>query len=203
MSEHPRLWLLWLDEVFDNALAMVGGKALNLARLRRAGLDVPNGFVISAARDSGADGSDAPCLPQEAADAILQFCRRLGAAAVAVRSSASVEDSPGASFAGQGRSVLNVRTDDDLLAAVRTVMDSLRRPTAQDNAERMGVSGSRAVMHVIVQEMVEAQASGVLFTVNPVTGCLDEMLINATWGRAESLGLPKTWNASSRGKSWS
>lgn len=170
----------WLDEIGDDELALVGGKALNLARLRRAGLEVPRGFVI------GADSLFGGITP-EARTCLFRFFRELGGGAVAVRSSANFEDSAAASFAGQGRSVLNVRTEKELLDAVGAVASSMEAPAARAYAERVGVAKEKTAVNLVVQEMVEADVAGVLFTSNPVSGSGDEMVVNATWGLGEPL----------------
>jgi len=86
-----------------------------------------------------------------------------------------------------GRFVLNVRTEAELLDAVRSVLGCLDDDGARGYVRRMAISHSQVAMHAVVQEMVRAQSSGVLFTVNPVSGRDDEMVVNATWGLGEPL----------------
>lgn len=180
--------LLWLDEVSDDHLSLVGGKALNLARLRRAGFQVPNGFVLTTTVCRQAKQQEAPnILPPEIRAELIGRYRRLGCPAVAVRSSATVEDSASASFAGQGRTILNVRGEEALLEAVAEVWRSMDRPAARAYARRMQAESENVAVAVLVQEMVDAQVSGVLFTTNPLTGANDEMVANATWGLGEPL----------------
>ncbi len=180
--------ILWLDEITNDQLSLVGGKALNLARLRRAGFDVPNGFVLTTgvhrmAMGTGGQGG----VPREASENLLSCFQKLDSAAVAVRSSAACEDSATASFAGQGQSVLHVRTADELMEAVTAVWNSLQQPRAQNYVRKMGMAGSDPTVAVVVQEMVEATSSGVLFTSHPVTGADDEIVINAAWGLGEPI----------------
>ncbi len=107
--------------------------------------------------------------------------------AVAVRSSATAEDLPEASFAGQQESYLNVRGFDGLLMAVQRCWASLWTARAIAYRARMGTPPDSVDLAVVIQELVEAEASGVMFTANPVTGKRDEMLITATWGLGEAI----------------
>jgi pyruvate,water dikinase len=106
-------------------------------------------------------------------------------ALIAVRSSATAEDLPTASFAGQQASFLNVKGVKDLLEAVKKCWASLYEPRAIFYRIKQGVT--HASIAVIVQRMVSnVEKSGVMFTVNPVTGN-DEIVIEATWGLGEML----------------
>ena len=103
--------MIWLDEIGDADRLRVGGKAFVLARLRRAGVPVPDGFVLTA--DEAIDGAGENALRAAAA--------RLGGTA-AVRSSAVLEDTAEASFAGQYVTLLDVKAD-----GVRAAVDLVRR----------------------------------------------------------------------------
>lgn len=106
-------------------------------------------------------------------------------ALVAVRSSATAEDLPTASFAGQQASFLNVKGVKDLIDAVKKCWASLYEPRAIFYRVKQGVTD--ASISAIVQRMVSSvEKSGVMFTVNPVTGG-DEIVIEATWGLGEML----------------
>jgi pyruvate,water dikinase len=105
-------------------------------------------------------------------------------AIVAVRSSATTEDLPNASFAGQQASFLNVKGTKELLDAVKKCWASLYEPRAIFYRKKRGFG--RASIAVIVQRMVNADKSGVMFTVNPTTG-EKNVVIEATWGLGESL----------------
>ncbi len=106
---------------------------------------------------------------------------------VAVRSSATAEDLPDASFAGQQDTYLNVRGIDNVLDAVQRCWGSLWTARAMAYRLRQRIAPLDVSLAVVVQEMVPARAAGVLFTVNPVTGNPTEMMINATWGLGEAL----------------
>ncbi|MBI4009651.1 MAG: phosphoenolpyruvate synthase [Candidatus Aenigmarchaeota archaeon] len=106
-------------------------------------------------------------------------------ALIAVRSSATAEDLPTASFAGQQASFLNVKGTKDLIDAVKKCWASLFEPRAIFYRVKQGVA--EASISVIIQRMVlSVEKSGVMFTTNPITGS-DEIVIEATWGLGEML----------------
>jgi rifampicin phosphotransferase len=111
----------------------------------------------------------------------------LGAHPVAVRSSATAEDLPDMSFAGQQDTFLNVIGDDALLKAVIDCWSSLWTARAIGYRARNGIPQDDVALCVIVQNMIPSQASGVLFTANPLTGCRTETVIDATLGLGEAL----------------
>src|SRR5205823_10982691 len=127
-------------------------------------------------------------IPAELADAILAAYHALSGGPVAVRSSANAEDLPNASFAGQQDTYLNVVGDAGLLTAVRACWTSLWNERAIAYRARQQIDPAKLGMAVVVQRMVAADAAGVMFTVNPVTGNEAEIVINATWGLGEALG---------------
>ena len=106
---------------------------------------------------------------------------------VAVRSSATAEDLPEASFAGQQDTYLNVRGLDDLLVAVRDCWASLWTARAMAYRARQGIDPATVSLAVVVQQMVEAESAGVMFTANPSNGRRDETVISAAWGLGESV----------------
>jgi len=125
-------------------------------------------------------------LPDEISQAVLSAYHQLvtiDTGAVAVRSSATAEDLPGASFAGQHDTSLNIQTPAKLLHAIRQCWSSLWTPRALIYRSSHSIDPHSLSLAVVVQEMIQASASGVLFTVNPVTGARDQLVINATSGR--------------------
>jgi pyruvate,water dikinase len=187
-------------------LATTGGKGCSLATLVRAGLPVPPGFHVTTqayrayvathdlqAQIVGTDEQGVAKLfathpmPEEIAGPIREAYAALGAPAVAVRSSATAEDLPDASFAGQQDTILDVRGADAVLDAVRRCWASLWTDRAVAYREREGIEPDDVALAVVVQELVDADAAGVLFTADPVTGATDRMIVNATWGLGESL----------------
>ncbi|MEH1101946.1 PEP/pyruvate-binding domain-containing protein [Micromonospora sp. CPCC 205561] len=162
-----------LSEVTAEMVDLVGGKAAGLGELIRRGERVPEGFCVTA------EAHRLGVLPRAE---IVAAYERLGAGPVAVRSSATDEDLPDASFAGQQDTVLDVTGAAELIAAVRRCWDSLHtvRATAYRDAREIDHQAVR--MAVVVQRMVAPVVAGVLFTANPLTGCRDEMAVDAARG---------------------
>jgi rifampicin phosphotransferase len=106
---------------------------------------------------------------------------------VAVRSSATAEDLPDLSFAGQQDTYLNVIGEEPILQAVVNCWSSLWTARAIGYRMRNRISQDEAALAVVVQEMVQSDVSGVLFTANPLTGALNESVIDATFGLGEAL----------------
>src|SRR5215207_8417303 len=128
-------------------------------------------------------------VPQAIAAAVTQAYAALGEPepAVAVRSSATAEDLPGLSFAGQQETFLDVRGDTSLLDAIRRAWASLWTARAIGYRQQMGVPQDDVAMAIVVQEMVPAEVSGVLFTANPATGNRGEFVIEAAFGLGEGI----------------
>jgi pyruvate,water dikinase len=106
---------------------------------------------------------------------------------VAVRSSATAEDLPEASFAGQQETFLNIRGEEALLDAVKKCWASLWTARAIAYRAKQNIDPDSVALAVVVQEMVDAEAAGILFTANPINGHRDEMVINAAWGLGEAI----------------
>ncbi|MDE0450202.1 MAG: PEP-utilizing enzyme [Gammaproteobacteria bacterium] len=106
---------------------------------------------------------------------------------VAVRSSANAEDLPDLSFAGQQETFLNVRGEEEVIAAVRACWASLWTARAIDYRHQNGIDQNGVAMAVVVQVMVPSAVSGILFTANPATGERSEMVINASFGLGEAV----------------
>ncbi|MGX1473793.1 UNVERIFIED_CONTAM: phosphohistidine swiveling domain-containing protein [Streptomyces canus] len=159
-----------LEQPVAAAPLTAGSKAANLARAARAGLPVLPGFVIphGAATHRGTD------------EAVLRRAWHAlsdgGTLPLVVRSSSPQEDTEESSLAGQFASVLDVRGWAAFRTAVRTVLDSARRP-----------DGSTAPMAVLVQPMLTARVGGVMFGADPVEGRSDRMLVSAVRGGPDSL----------------
>ncbi|WP_438028133.1 phosphoenolpyruvate synthase [Sorangium sp. So ce233] len=127
-------------------------------------------------------------IPAEIEAAILRAWEAAGAAhAYAVRSSATAEDLPGASFAGQQDTFLNVRGRDALLQAVRACWVSLFTDRAILYRIQGGFSHRAVMLSVVVQRMVMPDVSGILFTADPVTGHRHRLIIEASFGLGEAL----------------
>lgn len=106
---------------------------------------------------------------------------------VAVRSSATAEDLPEASFAGQQETFLNIRGEEALLDAVKKCWASLWTARAIAYRIKNNIDQNTIALAVVVQEMVDAEAAGILFTANPINGHRNEMVINAAWGLGEAI----------------
>lgn len=132
---------------------------------------------------------EAATIPQETSDAVSHAYAALGEdqPPVAVRSSATAEDLPGFSFAGQQETFLNVCGEPALLEAIRRCWASLWTARAIGYRERMGIDQPSVAMGVVVQVMVPADVSGILFTANPSTGDRSELVVNASYGLGEAV----------------
>ncbi|PZG49801.1 pyruvate, water dikinase [Spongiactinospora gelatinilytica] len=157
-----------LPEIDSSMIELVGGKAAGLGEMIRAGERVPAGFCLTA-------GSGP--LPEEE---LLRAYRGLGGGPVAVRSSATAEDLPEASFAGQQDTYLDVEGPGPLLDAVRRCLDSLNTERAVAYRARAGIG--EAAMAVVVQRMIDSVAAGVMFTADPIAGCRTRMVVDAVPG---------------------
>ncbi len=126
-------------------------------------------------------------IPPGLADAIRASYLGIGQPPVAVRSSATAEDLPEMSFAGQQDTFLNVVGEDALLNAVLDCWSSLWTARAIGYRARNGIPHAEVALAVVVQEMVQAEVSGVMFTAHPLTGLRTETVIDATLGLGEAL----------------
>ncbi|MEG6520695.1 phosphoenolpyruvate synthase [Desulfotomaculum sp. 1211_IL3151] len=219
--------LLNLTDSAAGELSLTGGKGANLHRLAAMdGIHVPGGFVVTteafralcagvvASRGEALQAASIPAEVARASNEIRQairdipipeeFLRELKAALApypsdtlfAVRSSATAEDLPDASFAGQQDSYLNVRAVD----VPRAVMDcfaSLYNDRAVAYRVKNGYRHEDVAIAVVVQEMIPAQVSGVLFTADPMTSDRLTCVIEAVEGLGEELvsgrKTPFTW----------
>ncbi len=209
--------LLNLDAAEEDVVSYGGGKATNLYRLTRYGLNVPRWAAIGTdafhhylqltgidakVREltAGTGEADLEALVREIAQEIEATevdprvramidtaYREVGAGAVAVRSSGAEEDHEARSFAGQFSSYLNVTSLREVVLCVRRCWASAFSPGALAYRRGHGVAVANINIAVIVQTMVPADCSGVLFTANPVTNAIDETLISAVYGMGEGL----------------
>jgi len=132
-------------------------------------------------------------MPKEIEDAIRlsyrELSRRVGVdeAFVAVRSSATAEDLPDASFAGQQETYLNVKGEEDLLEKTVRCWSSLFTPRAIFYRQQKGIPHEKVLISVVVQKMVNSKSAGVMFTIHPVTGDPTKIVIEGSWGLGESV----------------
>ncbi|KHD87500.1 MAG: hypothetical protein OM95_14105 [Bdellovibrio sp. ArHS] len=143
-----------LTNATPSELQLMGGKASTLAVLLQKGFPVPGGAVLFH------EPADALAL-----QAVTDWWEKQGAFPVAVRSSASGEDSPDFSYAGQFVTLLHIATAKDLAAAIRTCFQAVHRTASRAYAAHF--ERAQVPMHVLIQRMINSQFSGVFFSVDP------------------------------------
>ena len=130
-------------------------------------------------------------IPEEVAREVIAGYKKLSGflkqALVAVRSSATAEDLPSASFAGQQATLLNIKGEANLVNAVRECWASLFTPRAIFYREENKIPHEKVKISVIVQKMVQSHVSGVMFTIDPVSNEKDKIVIEAVWGLGETI----------------
>lgn len=171
-------------ELREEQRPMAGGKGGALARLYQAGFPVPDGFVILPAAFAGDELT--PVAWTEAQAQLARMRDGDGRTAFAVRSSALSEDSALASFAGEFETVLDVHTDDMILNAIHAVRRSRKSERVKAYSQAKGMDFAHEVA-VVVQRLVRADISGILFTADPVTGSHMAMSGNFIYGLGEEL----------------
>lgn len=208
MTERRLSLVTPLGDLSATDLSLAGGKGANLGELIRAGFPVPDGFVVTTAAydafvatndlDARLTATDSAAtvgalfreatMPADIADAVTESYRRLGEGAVAVRSSATAEDLPGASFAGQQDTYLNITGAEQVLDAVRRCWASLWNERAVAYRERASHDDAAGLsIAVVVQRLVPAEVAGVMFTANPANGRREQTVITAAWGLGEAI----------------
>jgi len=126
-------------------------------------------------------------MPPELASEIQQAYRKMGEGLVAVRSSATAEDLPEASFAGQQSTFLNVNGEKEVVAAVQACWASLFEPRAIFYRYQQGFDPFNVGIAVPIQRMVQSQTSGVMFTIEPMTSDQSKITIEAVYGLGEAI----------------
>lgn len=144
--------------------------------------------ALEAASQSIRDLFEAAPIPPDVADAVRAAYATLPTTpAVAVRSSATAEDLAEASFAGQQETYLNIIGAAAVLDAVRRCWASLWTARAMSYRQRNGIPSEGVALAVVVQTLVPSEASGILFTANPVTGHRGQVVIDGAWGLGEAI----------------
>jgi phosphoenolpyruvate synthase/pyruvate phosphate dikinase len=192
--------VLWLGHADCHDVNRAGAKAAHLSRLASR-YRIPPGFCITAQAycqwaeliDSTRPASPTPSILLALADALASAYRDLGEICgvadprVAVRSSAVDEDGFTHSFAGQHETYLNIVGAHAVAEAVVRCWISVRTARALAYRQQQGLSVAGAGLAVLIQQLVPADASAVVFSANPITRSNDEVMINASWGLGESI----------------
>jgi pyruvate,water dikinase len=176
-----------LAEIESGDARLVGGKAFHLAALLRRGFAVPKGFCVTTEAFRQFRMGEDPALPPWLRDLLALEWRRSGFQAAAVRSSSSEEDGRETSWAGVFPTVLPVCDAEAMIDAVEACFRALHAPEAECLRRAGGRADAAPAMAVLVQELVDADASGIVFTAHPVTGARGEIVINAIRGLGEPL----------------
>jgi len=160
---------------------------------RLSSLDVDDGEALRGTAEELQRLVSQGCVPAESrqlvVDAYQELARRCEATDlfVAVRSSATVEDMPGTSFAGMNDTFLNVRGEDALLEALQKCWASLYGARVLFYRRKQGIPEEKVAIAVIVQKMVDADAAGVMFTVNPATNDRHTLVIEGAFGFGDTV----------------
>jgi phosphoenolpyruvate synthase/pyruvate phosphate dikinase len=190
--------LVWLDQPACQNRSLVGGKAAHLSQLA-SHYRIPPGFCLTTTAFKHALGSRLPLegsgsllpapLYDQVALAYQALAERCATAnpGVAVRSSAVAEDGQTASFAGQFETFLNLVGVEAVAQAVGRCWASATSGRISAYRQQQGMLVDEVQLAVLVQQLVAADVSAVVFSANPVTGNLAEIVINASWGLGESI----------------
>lgn len=172
-----------LSDCGKDDVALVGGKGAALGELIHIGIPVPLGFAVTtdAYRLYAKDGMSVECKAE-----LHQAFLALEIDRVAVRSSATMEDSSTASWAGQLESYLNVDAN-GLEDAVLNCWQSMKSARVEKYQEENNPANSALAVAVVVQNMVQSDVSGVCFTANPVSNDRAQIVIEACRGLGELL----------------
>ncbi len=188
----------------------IGSKAKQLAKLAEVNITIPDGFVVTSTAfhrfmvdnglllDRGDEWfitrlvqADFPAdLTHEISTAFATLQGNIQSSiSVAVRSSSAAEDLQIASFAGQYETILNVTELPHIFESIKRCWTSSFSPGIQEYAQQSNIEllPKNVSMAVLIQQMIQADVSGVIFSMNPVTGNRDEIVINASYGLGESV----------------
>ena len=186
------------ENIGSEDISLAGGKGVSLAELTRAGFPVPPGFVILTGafefflEKSGLKGEigqteeiygkilEAP-MPPEIEEKAREYFHELGSERVAVRSSATAEDTAEAAWAGQLESYLDI-DEAHVIESIKKCWASLYAEKAVRYREQKGINPENISIAVVIQQMVHASFSGVAFSVNPVNPNAGTIIIEAGQG---------------------
>lgn len=150
-------------------------------------LDVDDNDALNAASDKAKAMVETAVMPEVIRNDILASYKKMGKdIVVAVRSSATAEDLPGASFAGQQDTYLNIKGDDDVIDAVQRCWASLYTARAIYYRSKNGFDDRTVNIAVVVQQLVFSQKAGVMFSSHPISGA-KTVIIEGSWGLGEAI----------------
>ncbi|MFQ6072657.1 MAG: phosphoenolpyruvate synthase, partial [Methanosarcinales archaeon] len=215
--------VVWLEEVRNKDVPLVGGKGASLGEMINAGLPVPGGFAVTAqafrrfleetgiveelfksleidvnnseelkeaskkAKKLIMDALIPEDIEKEIIDSYNELCKKEGEEVfVAIRSSATAEDLPDASFAGQQETFLNVKGAENVVRAVKKCWASLYGERAIFYRVEKGFDHRKVDLSAIVQKMTNAEKAGVMFSSHPSTG-EPLVIIEGSWGLGETI----------------
>ncbi|MBI4948085.1 phosphoenolpyruvate synthase [Candidatus Berkelbacteria bacterium] len=220
MKEGEVKQVVWFSEVTKEDIPLVGGKGANLGEMTKAGLPVPQGFIVTSQayfdfviengldkfiqkETAALDPEDSKKLnqiamslqkavkefelPADLVRAIEKAYGEMDEGPVAVRSSATAEDLPDASFAGQQATFLNIEGKEQLIKAIRECWASLFEARAIYYRTVNKFDHMKVGIAVPVQKMVQSEVSGIMFTVDPVTEDTTKITIDAGLGLGEAI----------------
>jgi len=194
-----------LRDLDESKVTLAGGKASNLGVLLKAGFNVPDGFIVTTEvyriflESNNIDTQnieeiqqlresiERAALPDDIIDSINLAYNKLGGGHVAIRSSATAEDLPAASFAGQYETSLNIEGKESLLENIKHCFASMWTDRAVAYREENNIRHDQVQIAVIVQSMIQPKVAGVLFTRNPLSNSESEMMIESNFGLGESV----------------
>ena len=227
MNKENSDFIVWVDDLDDNAISIAGSKVARLGELRKIGIKVPDGFVVNTDAfktflrsnklesqiakkvDSVPDADDLNQIKKiskeirnliEVSEIPEDLCNQIKTSyqvlsfncsdinlPTAVRSSATGEDSADSSFAGQFDTYLGVTGRERLINSVRKCWASLFTTRALSYRIKNNLTHENSPMAVGVLQLVHARVSGVAFSIHPVTGAKDRMVIEGNWGWGEAV----------------
>ncbi len=186
-------------DINKNDVAIAGGKGASLGEMVKAGFPIPLGFVILASvferflaeTDINKENSEKirslilkEKIPEDISEEILKAFNKLKTKYVAVRSSATAEDSKIDSWAGELETYLN-STELILLENIKKCWASLYTARALSYRVERNLHQKQVLVAVVIQKMIQSEISGICFTVHPVTKTKNQMIIEAGWGLGE------------------
>lgn len=166
---------------------IVSNQLESLAKEHLGSINLEDAGALSKATEAMRKSIQDASLPEELVLAVTNEYNRLGSGRVAIRSSATAEDLPDASFAGQYDTSLNIEGIANVLDHLKNCFGSMWTTRAVSYREENDIPHDQVKIAVVVQSMVDARCAGVLFTRNPISNLPNEMMIESNFGLGESV----------------